>query len=157
MAKEIFLTQEGYDNLKARYDHLLNVERNAVAEKIKEARDFGDLSENAEYDAAKEEQLFIEQEIKDLSEKLANVKIIAEETLNKRVVAIGSRIKIHDLEFDEVEEYKIVGTTEADVENNKISNESPLGQALIGRKKGEVIDVLAPGGTIQVKILSINA
>ena len=157
MAQEVILTQEGYDQLKERLDHLLNVERNAVAERIKLAREFGDLSENAEYDAAKEEQLFIEQEIKTLSDKLSNVKIIDEDNLNKRVVSIGSTVKVLDVELDEKIEFKLVGTSEVNLEENKLSNESPLGRAVLGKRKNAIVDVEAPGGTYQVKIISINS
>lgn len=156
MEEKIYLTHEGLASLQARYEYLVNVARPEVSEKIKVARGFGDLSENAEYDAAKNEQMEIEQEIKDLNEKLSNYQLIDEEKLSKRVVAIGSTVQIYDKEFDEKVEYQIVGASEVNIDENKISNESPLGKALIGQKKGAEIQVETPGGILEVKILKIK-
>ncbi len=157
MADEIiYLTQEGLDALKQRYAYLVNEARPEVSEKIKVARGFGDLSENAEYDAAKNEQAEIEQEIKEINEKLTKVQIIDTEKLSKKKVGIGSTVVIYDYDFEEECEYKIVGASEVNLEEGKISNESPLGIALIGRKKNEEIDVNTPGGVIKVKILKIK-
>lgn len=155
--KEVYLTREGLNELKARRDHLLSVTRKEVAEKLKRAREFGDLSENAEYDAAKEEQSFVESEIKDIEEKIMNAVIIDEGELSKHEVSLGSTVKVLDIEFDEEAEFRIVGTTEANAAENRISNESPLGQALIGGKKGDVVKVATPnGGTIEYKIIEIK-
>ena len=152
----IYLTQEGLEQLKERYAYLVNEARPAVSEKIKVARGFGDLSENAEYDAAKNEQMEIEQEIKDLNEKLSKVQIIDTDKLSKKKVGLGSTVLIHDYDFDEDCEYKIVGSSEVNLDEGKISNDSPLGAALIGRKKNDEVDVTTPGGVIKVKVLKIK-
>lgn len=146
---EVHITKEGLEELKKRHEYLVVVKRKEVAERIKVAREFGDLSENAEYDAAKEEQSFVESEIKELEEKIDNAVVIDEESLSKDIVSIGSTVEVaflFDGEEDDPETYQIVGTTEANAEDNRISNESPLGAALIGRKKGEVVEMDAPGG-----------
>ncbi|MCI6658393.1 MAG: transcription elongation factor GreA, partial [Faecalibacterium sp.] len=131
--EKIFLTQKGYDELQERLDYLTGQGRQEMSEKIKLAREYGDLSENAEYDAAKNEQAFMEQEIKEIAEKLRNAEIIDESNLDSKTVSIGSIVKLQDMELDEKVEIKIVGSSEADIMNNKISNESPIGQALIGK------------------------
>ena len=133
--EKIFLTQKGYDELQERLDYLTGQGRQEMSEKIKLAREYGDLSENAEYDAAKNEQAFMEQEIKEIAEKLRNAEIIDESNLDSKTVSIGSIVKLQDMELDEKVEIKIVGSSEADIMNNKISNESPIGQSLIGKKK----------------------
>ena len=157
---EVHITKEGLEELKARHEHLVVVKRKEVAERIKIAREFGDLSENAEYDAAKEEQSFVESEIKELEEKIQNAVIIDEDSLRKDVVSLGSTVVVAFLfngEEDDEEEYQIVGTTEADAAKGRISNESPLGEALIGGKKGDIVEMLAPGGkTIQYRIKDIK-
>ena len=157
--KEVFLTKEGLQELKDRFDYLCGVKRKEVAERIKVAREFGDLSENAEYDAAKEEQSFVESEIKDIEDKIVNAKLIEEiegcNTVDS--VSIGNTVEILDIEFKEKMEYRIVGTTEADAANNRISNESPLGKALMGRKKNEVVKVVTPSGaSVEYKIILIK-
>ena len=158
--KEVFLTSDGLKELEARHEYLVVVKRKEVAERIKVAREFGDLSENAEYDAAKEEQSFVESEIKELEEKIQNAVIINEDNLSKHEVSLGSTIVVAFLDGDEEDEpetYQIVGTTEADAANNRISNESPLGKALIGGKKGDVVEMTAPGGnTIRYRIKEIK-
>lgn len=154
---EVYLTREGLEELKRRHEDLVVNRRKEVAERIKIAREFGDLSENAEYDAAKEEQSFVESEIKDLEEKIMHAVIIDDGELNKHEVSLGSTVKVLDVEFDEEAEFRIVGTTEADAAENRISNESPLGKALLGGKKGDVVKVPTPnGGTIEYKIIEIN-
>ena len=157
MEKEVFLTKEGYDKLKREYDELSSTGRKEMAEKIKIAREFGDLSENAEYDAAKEEQGFLEKRIREINEMLSNCTIIDESTIDTKTVSVGWIVKIQDLEFGDKLEYKIVGVSEAKIEENLISNESPLGSALIGKKKGQEVVVTTPGGEARFKILSINA
>lgn len=154
---EVYLTREGLEELKRRHEDLVVNRRKEVAERIKVAREFGDLSENAEYDAAKEEQSFVESEIKDLEEKIMHAVIIDDGELSKHEVSLGSTVKVLDVEFDEEAEFRIVGTTEADAAENRISNESPLGKALLGGKKGDVVKVPTPnGGTIEYKIIEIN-
>ena len=138
MAEKQFLTKKGYDERVARLEELKVVRRKEVAQKLKEAREQGDLSENAEYDAAKDEQRDIETEIAELEAILANCEVI------------------HDVEFDEDIEYTIVGSSEADSLNNKISNESPLGAALIGKKKGDTVKVEAPVGEIEYTVVSVK-
>ena len=157
MEKEVFLTKEGYDKLKREYDELSSTGRKEMAEKIKIAREFGDLSENAEYDAAKEEQGFLEKRIREINEMLSNCTIIDESTIDTKTVSVGCIVKLQDLEFGGKLEYKIVGVSEAKIEENLISNESPLGSALIGKKKGQEVVVTTPGGEARFKILSINA
>lgn len=158
--KEYFVTKDHLEAMKERLEYLKVTGRTQAAEKIKAARELGDLSENAEYDAAKEEQGFIEQEIRELDEKILNA-VIIEENATSDTVSIGSTVTVKfiddGVEDDEEIEYSILGTTEADVLNNKISNESPLGKALIGKKVDEVIDVETPnGGTVQYKIVKIK-
>ncbi len=154
--KEVYLTKEGLEELKQKHEYLMVVKRKEVSEKIKIAREFGDLSENAEYDAAKEEQSFVESEIKELEEKIQHAVIIEEEG-NRNRVSIGSVVELLDIEFNEKLEYRIVGTTEANAAEMKISNESPLGAALIGKKKNEKVDVPTPNGAvITYKIISIK-
>ncbi|MDR3264125.1 MAG: transcription elongation factor GreA [Clostridiales bacterium] len=156
MAKEILLTKDGYEKLQEKLKYLQTVARMQISEKIKVAREFGDLSENAEYDAAKEEQVYIENEIKEINEKLMAAVLIDESNVDTKVVSVGCTVKIQDLEFDEKLEFKIVGNTEADSAQNKISNESPIAQAIIGKKKGTICDVFTPGGIMKVKILAIG-
>ena len=147
--KEVYLTRDGLQELKDRHEFLVVTKRKVVAERIKIAREFGDLSENAEYDAAKEEQSFVESEIKELEEKIQNAVIIDEDSLSKHEVSLGSTVTVaflFDGEEDDPETYRIVGTTEADAAQNRISNESPLGQALIGGKKGDIVEMTAPNG-----------
>ena len=154
--KQILLTDEGLLKLEQELEMLKTQKRQEVAEKIKVARGFGDLSENSEYDAAKEEQAQVEARIVQLENMLKNAKVIDEDEIDLNVVSVGTRVKVYDEEFEEELEYSIVGSTEADPDMNKISDESPVGRALIGRKIGETVDVETPGGTIQFKILSID-
>ena len=154
--KEIVLTDEGLLKLEQELESLKTEKRQEVAEKIKVARGFGDLSENAEYDAAKEEQAQIEARIVQLEKMLKNARVIDQDDIDLNTVSIGTRVKVYDVEFDEEVEYSIVGSTEADPDALKISDESPVGKALIGRNVGETVDVDTPGGTISLKILSIN-
>ncbi len=155
--KEVYLTQDGLQELKEKLDYLLTVKRREVAEKIKIAREFGDLSENAEYDAAKEEQSFVESEIKELEEKIMHAVIIDSSELGSHEVFLGSTVNLLDEKYNEELCYRIVGTTEANAAENRISNESPLGAALIGRKKGERVEVSTPnGGVIVYKIIDIK-
>ncbi|MDD7402493.1 MAG: transcription elongation factor GreA [Butyribacter sp.] len=149
-----------YEGLKALEDELQDLKvnrRKEVAVKIKEAREQGDLSENAEYDAAKDEQRDIELRIEEIDNILKNAEVVVEEDVDVNVINIGCKVKLKDIEFDEEMEYKIVGSTEADVLKNKISNESPVGVALIGSKVGDIIDVETPTGEmIKYEILEIQ-
>lgn len=154
--KEILLTQEGYDNLEKELDYLKTEERAAIAERIRVALGFGDLSENSEYDEAKNAQAANENKIADLENKLRFAKIIDESEIDTKTVQIGNKVKIKDLEFDEDLEYTIVGSTEVDLSNNKISNESPIGAALLGAKKNQVVEANTPGGIVKLKVLAIT-
>ena len=154
--KEILLTQEGYDNLEKEVEFLKTEKRAEIAERIRVALGFGDLSENSEYDEAKNAQASNETKIAELENKLRYAKIIDESEVDTKTVQIGNIVKVHDIEFDEDIEYTLVGSTEVDLAQNKISNESPIGAALLGAKKNDVITVEAPAGTIKLKILSIK-
>ena len=158
MAEKQFLTKKGYDERVALLENLKVVRRKEVAQKLKEAREQGDLSENAEYDAAKDEQRDIEAQIAELEEILKNAEIIQDEAGGKKSnkVKMESVVKLHDGEYDEDIEYVIVGSSEADSLNNKISNESPLGAALIGKKVGDTVKVEAPVGEIEYKIIEVK-
>ena len=155
-AKKVVMTYEGLKKMEQELEELKTVRRKEVAEKIKEARGQGDLSENAEYDAAKEEQGEIESRIVQLENLLRNAEVIDEEQLKKDVVSLGSKVKVLDVEFDEEMEYTIVGSTEADPMNGRISNESPLGIALLGQKKGASVMADAPDGEVEFRILDIQ-
>ena len=154
--KEVILTQEGYDNLDKELNFLKTEKRTEIAERIKVARGFGDLSENSEYDEAKNAQAENEQQIAELEAKIRHAKVIDSKEIDTKTVQIGNTVKLYDEEFEEEIEYTIVGSTEVDLAENKISNESPIGKALLGRKKGEVVDVDAPDGIIKFKILAIK-
>ena len=154
--KEIILTEEGYAKLEEQLNELKTKKRTEIAERIKVARGFGDLSENAEYDEAKTAQSENEQEIAELEVKLRNAKVINEKEVDLETVQIGNIVKVRDLEFDEDITYTIVGSTEVNLAENKISNESPLGKDLLGEKKGKVVEVNAPAGVIKYKILAIK-
>ncbi len=150
----VYLTQEGLDELKAELDELINVKRPENIQAIKEARALGDLSENAEYDAARNEQAVIEARIKQLEKMLENVSIIAE--VSKDKVGIGNTVAIKYVDDDEEDEYKIVGSQEADPFESKISNESPIAQALFDHKVGDVVTVESPNGNYEIEIIEIK-
>ncbi len=154
--KEILLTQEGYNNLEKELDELRTVKRPEIAERIKIALGFGDLSENSEYDEAKNAQAANEIKIAELENKLRYAKIIDESEIDTKTVQVGNTVKVLDMEFDEEESYTIVGSTEVDLEQNKISNESPIGSALLGAKKNQVVEANTPGGMLKLKVLSIT-
>ena len=154
--KEVILTQEGFDKLEEELNYLKTEKRTEIAERIKVARGFGDLSENSEYDEAKNAQAENEQQIAELEVKIRNAKVIDSKEIDTKTVQIGNTVKLYDEEFEEEIEYTIVGSTEVNLAENKISNESPIGKALLGRKKGEVVDVDAPDGIIKFKILAIK-
>lgn len=154
--KEFILTQEGYDKLEKELEELKTVKRYEIAERIKVALGFGDLSENSEYDEAKNAQASNEIKIAELENKIKYAKIIDESEIDLKVVQVGNIVKVLDMEFDEEIEYTIVGSTEVDLSQNKISNESPIGMALLGKKKKETAEVQAPAGMIKLKILDIK-
>lgn len=153
--KEILLTSEGFTELEEQLAKLKTVDRPKVIEEIKEARSHGDLSENADYDAARTLQAEIESEIKELEYKLGNATIIQKTKTNGKV-SVGSEVIIKYLDDNEEETYNIVGSLEADPFNNKISNESPIGKALIGKKKDDEVDIESPNGSYKVKIINIS-
>ena len=154
--KEILLTQEGYDKLEKELEELKTIKRAEIAERIKTALGFGDLSENSEYDEAKTAQAANEDKIMELEAKLRFAKIIDESEIVTKTVQIGNTVEVLDMEFNEKVEYSIVGSTEVNVLENKISNESPIGKALLGGKKNQIVTVVAPGGETKFKILSIK-
>ncbi len=154
--KEVILTQEGYDKLVEELNFLKTTNRTEIAERIKIALGFGDLSENSEYDEAKSAQAENEVRIAELENKLRNAKIIDEKEIDTKTVQIGNSVKLYDEEFDEEVIYTIVGSTEVNLDENKISNESPLGKALLGAKKGNTVEVDAPDGIVKYKILAIK-
>ena len=154
--KEVLLTQEGYDKLEKELEYLRTEKRAEVAERIKVALGFGDLSENSEYDEAKTAQAENEAKIADLENKIRYAKIIDESEIDTKTVQVGNVVKVFDMEFEEEETYTIVGSTEVDLSQNKISNESPIGMALLGAKKNQIVEVNAPAGIIKYKVLSIT-
>ena len=154
--KEVILTLEGLAKLEQELEELKTVKRKEVAARIKEAISYGDISENSEYEEAKNEQAFIEGRILTLEKMLRNARIITNEDVDTGMVSVGSRVKVKDLETGEIAEFTIVGSAESDPMNDKISNESPVGQALLGKTKGAVVDVQVPAGIIQYEILEIN-
>lgn len=154
--KKVVLTYDGLKKMEEELENLKTVRRKEVAEKIKEARGQGDLSENAEYDAAKEEQAEIEARIVVLEKMLRNAEVIDDDEVSNDVVSLGCTVELYDIEFDEVMEYAIVGSAEADPMNGRISNESPVGMALLGRAKGEKINIETPDGEAAFEIKSIS-
>jgi transcription elongation factor GreA len=155
--KEVILTPEGYEKLKQEIDYLQNEKRREVADRIRVAREFGDIAENAEYDDAKNEQAMLEHKIAQLEERLLNARVIDRSEIPKDVVSIGTKVKLRDMESKKSVEYVIVGSAEANPAESKLSNESPVGKAIIGHKKGDVVEVAAPRGTLTFKILGIEA
>jgi transcription elongation factor GreA len=154
--KEVILTQEGLKHLEEELENLKSVKRREVAERIKVAIGYGDISENSEYEDAKNEQAFIEGRIITLEKMLRNARIINDDEVDINTVSIGAKVLLVDVEFGDEMEYSIVGTAESDPAHNKISNESPVGKAILGKQKGAVVDVAVPAGTIQYKIVDIR-
>ena len=153
-SKPTFVTAEGLQKLKEELEYLKVVKRKEVAEALKQAKAFGDLSENSEYDEAKNEQAEVERHIADLEDILENMELI-QTNGKKNEIHVGSSVKVFDLEFDEEIVYTIVGSTESDPLENKISDESPIGKALLGKKPGEEVTIETPGGSVKVRILEI--
>jgi transcription elongation factor GreA len=154
--RDVLLTQEGYEKLKEELEYLQNVKRQEVAERIRVAREFGDISENSEFDDAKNEQASIEKEIAKLEERLRAARIIDPTEASADAVALGLRVKVKDVTRKKDMEYQLVGSAEADPTNGRLSNESPVGRALMGRKKGETFEVMVPAGTLTLKVVSIS-
>lgn len=154
--KQEILTQEGYNKIEEEVENLKTVRRKEVAERIKVAISFGDLSENAEYDEAKNEQAQVEERIVKLENILRKAVIIDESQIDSNIVTIGSTVKVYDTDFEEEVEYTIVGSAEADPYNGKISNESPVGSAFIGKHKGDDVEIQVPNGVVIYKILDIR-
>lgn len=153
--KEVFLTAEGLEKLEEELDLLKAVKRREIAERIKVALDFGDISENSEYDQAKNEQAQLEERIAKLEMMLRNASVIDEDDISTDVVGIGSKVIVKDIEYDEEMEFTIVGSAEADPYEGRISNESPVGSALLGNKVKDIVDVMVPDGIIKYQILTI--
>ncbi|HHX95203.1 MAG TPA: transcription elongation factor GreA [Clostridia bacterium] len=154
--KEVLLTIAGLKKLEEELEYLKTVKRKEVADRIKQAIDFGDISENSEYDDAKNEQAFIEGRILTLEKQLRNARIIDESERSTEVVSLGSTVVLKDLELGDTLEYEIVGSMEADPSDKKISNESPVGKAVLGQKIGSVVEVEVPAGVLQYEILDIR-
>ncbi len=154
--KEVLLTQEGYDNLEKELEYLKTEKRTEISERIKVALGFGDLSENSEYDEAKNAQASNEIKIAELENKLRYARIIDESEIDTKTVQVGNKVKILDMEYNEELEYTIVGSTEVDLSQNKISNESPIGSALLGAKKNQIVEAHTPGGIVKYKVLEIK-
>ncbi len=156
--KEVILTPEGYKKLKEEIEHLSNDKRREVAERIRVARQFGDITENSEYDDAKNDQALLEHRIAVLEERMANARVISKKDVAKDVVSVGSHVKLRDVSAKETVEYHIVGSAESNPDEHKLSNESPVGKAIIGKKKGETVEVTTPRGkALKFKILDIKA
>lgn len=155
--EEVLLTEDGYEDLKEELKHLKEVKRKEVAEKIKIARDYGDISENAEYDEAKNEQAFVEGRIKKLENMLEKARVVRKDEINNHTVNLGNTVELKELDTEEVYTYTLVGSAQADPLNNKISNESPIGNAVINKNIGEEVEVTTPQGKVKYKILSIDA
>jgi transcription elongation factor GreA len=155
--KEVILTPEGYEKLKREIEELSTTKRREVAERIRIAREFGDIAENAEYDDAKNEQMLLEHRIATLEERMRDARVISKKDIAKDVVSVGSKVKLRDVTAKETVEYHIVGSAEANPAENKLSNESPVGKAILGKKKGETVEVAAPRGKMKFKIMEIKA
>ncbi len=156
MSNPVILTKEGLKKLEEELYYLKSVKRNEVSEKIRVAKEFGDLSENSEYNAAREEQSIMEGRITYIEEQLKNAKILDESELSNDTVSVGTLVTVYDSSYDEEEEYLIVGRTESNPAENKISDQSPIGKALIGQKLGSTVTVEAPGGNFTVEIRRIR-
>ena len=154
--KKMLYTQEGFDELVKELDYLKTTRREEIKEAIATARSFGDLSENSEYDEARNEQAKVEARIKELESLLENAEIIDEATMDAGVVSLGSTVQVYDVEWDEELTYEIVGSNEADALNHRISDQSPIGRALMGKHAGDSVEVQAPNGTLHFKVLHVE-
>ena len=156
MAKQVLLTDEGLRKLEAELDELKTVKRKEIADKIEVARSFGDLSENSEYDEAKNDQAIVEARIAELEAMLRNVKVLDEDELSTEMIHVGSKVKLYDREFEEEVEYQIVGSTEADPSKGRISDECPVGKGLLGHRVGESVEIEVPDGVVTFDVLEIS-
>ena len=156
MSEEILLTQEGYDKIVAEHEELVSVRRKEVSERLKEAISYGDISENAEYDSAKNEQAELEERILKLENMIRKATIINEADMTNDVVKVGLTVKVLDVELGEEDEYTIVGSTEADPFSGKLSNESELGKGLLGKQKGDEVEIIVPDGILKYRVLDIT-
>ena len=154
--KATTMSREGFNRLQEELENLVTIRRKEIAEKLKEARSYGDLSENAEYDEAKNEQGMLEAQIADLEMIIANAVIVDDDSLSLDEVGIGSLVKLKDFDLEEIIEYQIVGSTESDPDSGKISDESPIGKACLKKRVGDVFEVEAPVGTLKFEVLDIN-
>jgi transcription elongation factor GreA len=157
VVKEVILTPDGHVRLKEEVEYLSTVKRREVAERIKQAREFGDIAENSEYDDAKTEQAMLEHRIATLEERLKNSRVIEKKEITTEVVSVGTKVRLRDVDANQTIEYFIVGSAEANPAEHKLSNESPVGKAIMGRKKGETVEVVAPRGSLKYKIMDIKA
>jgi len=155
--KEVILTPEGYKKLQQEIEYLSNDKRREVADRIRIAREFGDISENAEYDDAKNEQAMLEARIAKLEERLAHARVIEKREISKDVVSVGSTVRLRDVDAKQTVEYRIVGSAEANPAELKLSNESPVGKAIMGHKKGDVVEAPTPRGAKKFKIMDVKA
>ena len=155
--KEVILTPEGFEKLKDEIEYLSNDRRREVADRIRVAREFGDIAENAEYDDAKNEQALLEHRIARLEERLLSARVITKKEIKSGEVSVGTKVRLRDVKAGKTVEYHIVGSAEANPSENKLSNESPVGKAIMGHKKGDVVEVTAPRGALKFKILEIKA
>jgi transcription elongation factor GreA len=155
--KEVILTAEGYEKLKQEIEFLSTDKRREVAERIRIAREFGDIAENAEYDDAKNEQAHLEARIAMLEERLKDARVIQKKEIKSGEVSIGTKVRLRDMDANQTVEYHIVGSAEANPTEGKLSNESPVGKAIMGRKKGDIVEVVAPRGSLKYKIMDIKA
>ncbi len=156
MPEQVMLTEEGFEKLENELDYLENEKRREVAKRIKVAREFGDISENSEYDDAKNEQAFVEGRIKEIKNMLNNAHVVKDEEITDKKVNLGTKVMLHNLDSDEKITYTIVGSAEADPLNHKISNESPIGKSILGHGIGDQVTVETPGGDVDYEILSIK-
>ena len=154
--KSTTMSRDGFNRLQEELENLVTIRRKEVAEKLKEARSYGDLSENAEYDEAKNEQGMLEAQIADLEMIIANAVIVDDDSINLDEVGIGSLVKLKDFELDEIIEYQIVGSTESNPDEGRISDESPIGKAALKKRVGDVFEVEAPMGTLKFEVIDIN-
>jgi transcription elongation factor GreA len=154
--KEVILSAEGLRKLEDKLEHLKSVKRHEVAERIRKARQFGDINENSEYEDAKNEQAFVEGEVLQLEKVLRNAKLVDDVSIDPHIASLWSRVKIQDINSSEVCEYTIVGSTESDPVKNRISDESPVGRAFLGRRAGDVVEVQVPAGTVKYKVLEVG-
>nr|WP_317412182.1 transcription elongation factor GreA [uncultured Solibaculum sp.] len=156
MAKQVLLTDEGLRKLEAELEELKTVKRKEIADKIEVARSFGDLSENSEYDEAKNDQAIVEARIAELEAMLRNVKVLDEDELSTEMIHVGSKVRLFDREFEEEVEYQIVGSTEADPSKGRISDECPVGKGLLGHRVGEAVEIEVPDGVVTFDVLEIS-